>query len=146
MSAGTSGHGRVRVLVVDDHDLFRSGLRSLLEDEGFEVADAPSGEAALARLSSFPAAVVVMDVNMPGISGIEATRRVREQAPDTSVVMLSITSDDQRVLEALRAGASGYLLKETALDDIIAGISVAAAGRTAIAPSVAAMLVAHARD
>ena len=146
MSAESGGPSRTRVLIVDDHDLFRTGLRSLLEEQGLEVADAAGGESALARLRSFPADVVVMDVNMPGMSGIVATRRVLEQAPATAVLMLTITSADERVLEAVRAGASGYLLKDAELDEIVAGIRAAAAGRTAIDPQVAATLVAHVRQ
>jgi DNA-binding NarL/FixJ family response regulator len=146
MSAASGAPGGTRVLIVDDHDLFRTGLRSLLEEQGLEVADAASGESALARLRSFRPDVVVMDVNMPGMSGIVATRRLLEQSPATSVLMLTVTSADDRVLEAVRAGASGYLLKDAELDEIVAGISAAAAGRTAIDPQVAATLVAHARQ
>jgi CheY-like chemotaxis protein len=130
----TLGHGRpiakldmtgdaaLRVLVVDDHELYRSGLGALLEDEGFDVAAVASGEEAVSALRSFRADVVVMDVNMPGMSGIEATRRVLGEHPGVSVMMLTINRDDDRVLEAVRAGASGYLLKDADLDDIVEGI------------------------
>jgi DNA-binding NarL/FixJ family response regulator len=146
MSEERGAPSGTRVLIVDDHDLFRAGLRSLLEEQGFNVADAASGESALVRMRSFPADVVVMDVNMPGMSGIVATRRLLEQDPATSVLMLTITSADERVLEAVRAGASGYLLKDAELNEIVAGITAAAAGRSAIDPQVAATLVAHARQ
>src|SRR5215210_5414293 len=119
----------LRVLVVDDHELFRTGLRALLEEEGFEVADAGGGEAALVALPSFAPDVVVMDLNMPGMSGIEATARVLEARPGTSVLMLTINREDERVLEAVRAGASGYLLKDAELEEIVAGIRAAAAGQ-----------------
>jgi len=85
----------VRVLVVDDHDRFRENLRVLLEADGLEVGDASSGEAALHRLRSWPADVVVMDLNMPGMSGIEATRRVLEQAPETAVLVLTGAADER---------------------------------------------------
>ncbi|WP_028060246.1 response regulator [Candidatus Solirubrobacter pratensis] len=134
------------MLIVDDHDLFRSGLRLLLEHQGFEVADADSGEAALCRLRTFPADVVLMDVDMPGISGIAATRQVLAHDPRTVVVMLSALSDDAQVLEALVAGASGYLLKDAQMPDIVAGIEATLAGESPIAPRVAAGLVERLRS
>lgn len=136
----------LRVLVVDDHDLFRTGIRTLLEEEGFEVADANSGHAALRRLPGFRPDVVLMDVNMPEMNGIEATRRVREHAPHTAVLMLSVSDEDEGVFAALRAGASGYLLKDANLEDIINGVHMAARGQAAIAPCVADSLVSFVRD
>ena len=135
----------LRVLLVDDHDLFRTGLRELLEDEGFAVADVASGEAGVDRCRGFRPDVVVMDMNMPGISGTEATRRVLEAQPDASVLMLTVAADDERVLEAIRAGAVGYLLKEARLAEIVVGIKAAAEGRWPIAPRVAGALVASVR-
>jgi DNA-binding NarL/FixJ family response regulator len=102
----------LRVLVVDDHELFRTGLRALLEEEGVVGADSPSGEAALAALPVFQPHVVVMDLNMPGMSGIEAAARVLEAIPGTAVLMLTINRDDARIVDAVRAGAAGYLLKD----------------------------------
>ena len=135
-----------RVLVIDDHDLFRTGLRALLEDEGYEVTDAVSGPAGVRRAPSFRPDVVVMDMNMPGMSGIEATPLVLEAAPDASVLVLTIATDDRHVIDALRAGASGYLLKNAELTEIVAGIEAAAAGHSAIAPRVAGRLVASVRE
>ena len=135
----------IRVLVVEDHDLFRSGLRALLEEAGFEVADAPGGAAALRRLVGFRPDVVVMDVNMPGMSGIEATRRIVEEAPRVAVLMLTIIADQDRVLDAVRAGACGYLLKDAELDEIVTAIHAAARGHSAIATRVAGALVSHVR-
>ena len=135
-----------RVLIIDDHDLFRTGLRALLEEEGFEVADAVSGPAGVRRAPSFRPDVVVMDMNMPGMSGIEATPLVLDAAPDTSVLVLTIATDDSHVIDALRAGASGYLLKNAELQDIVGGIEAAAAGHSAIAPRVAGRLVSTVRD
>ena len=137
--------GAIRVLVVDDHDLFRTGLRALLEEEGFEVADAVSGVAAVRRVASLAPDVVVMDMNMPGMDGVEATRHVTEAAPHTSVLMLTIATDDVRVIEALRAGASGYMLKDAPLEEIAAGIRAAAAGQSAISPRVAGAVVRSVR-
>jgi DNA-binding NarL/FixJ family response regulator len=131
----------VRVLIVDDHDLFRIGLRLLLEQHGFEVADAVSADAALRRLPSFPADVVVMDVDMPLVSGIAATRQVLAQAPRTVVVMLSAINDEALVVESLLAGACGYLLKDQHMGAIVAGIQAACGGESPITPRVAASLV-----
>lgn len=136
----------LRVLLVDDHDLFRTGLRELLEEEGFAVEDASSGEAGVRRCRTLRPDVVVMDLNMPGMSGIEATRQVLEAHPDASVLMLTVAADDKRVLEAIRAGAVGYLLKEARLAEIVAGVKAAAEGRWPIAPRVAGALVASVRD
>jgi DNA-binding NarL/FixJ family response regulator len=133
------------VLVVDDHELFRTGLRALLEEEGFEVADAPSGEAAIAALPAFGPDVIVMDLNMPGISGIEATARTVAASPGVAVLMLTINRDDERVLEAVRAGASGYLLKDAELDEIVAGIRAAAAGQSVLGAAAAGAVMAHVR-
>jgi DNA-binding NarL/FixJ family response regulator len=135
----------MRVLLVDHHDLFRTGLRALLEEEGFEVADATSGEAALLRLRSFPARVVIMDMHMPGMSGAVATARVLEQAPDTSVLILTLAADEKQILAGIRAGASGYLLKDAELSQIVAGVRAAAAGQSPLDPCVAASLLAHVR-
>jgi DNA-binding NarL/FixJ family response regulator len=136
----------IRVLIVDDHDLFRTGLRALLEEEGFEVADSASGPAAVRRVPSFAPDVVVMDLNMPGMSGVEATPLVLEAAPLTSVLMLTFATNDSRVVEAVRAGASGYLLKDAELVEIATGIRAAAAGHSAIAPRVASALLQSVRS
>lgn len=137
---------RLRILLVDDHELFRVGLRELLEAEGFEVADAASGESALRQCRSVRPDVVVMDMNMPGMSGIEATRGILEAHPAAAVLMLTVAADDERVLEAIRAGATGYLLKEARLAEIVAAVNAAAAGRSPIAPGVAGALVASVRE
>jgi NarL family two-component system response regulator LiaR len=136
----------LRVLLVDDHDLFRAGLRELLEEEGFTVDDVPSGEAGVRRSRTMRPDVVVMDLNMPGMSGIEATRQVLAGHPDASVLMLTVAADDKGVLEAIRAGAVGYLLKEARLAEIVAGVKAAADGRWPIAPRVAGALVASVRE
>jgi DNA-binding NarL/FixJ family response regulator len=136
----------MRVLIVDDHDLFRTGLCTLLEDEGFEVSGAASGKVAVALSRSFAPDVVLMDINMPEMSGIEATRVLLRERPETAVVMLSVIADDQRVLDAVSAGASGYLLKDASLAEIVAGVRSAAAGHAAITPGVAGALVASVRS
>ena len=138
----------LRVLVVDDHDLFRSGLRRLLdEDEHLDlVADARRGDEGVQKAAELRPDVVVMDVNMPGMSGVEATRGVLERSPDSAVLMLTVTSDENAVLDAVLAGASGYLLKDATLPEIVRGIRAAAAGQSLIAPAVASDLLARLRS
>ncbi len=135
----------IRVLIVDDHDLFRTGLRTLLEDAGFDVADAVSAAVALRRVRQFAPHVVVMDVQLPGLSGVEATPLILEAAPETSVLMLTIAADEVEVLGAIRAGASSYLLKDAELSEIVAGIRAAAAGQSAISARVAGHLLLSVR-
>ena len=137
---------RVRVLVVDDHDLFRTGLRALLEEEGFEVADAVGGAAGVRRARGFAPDVVMMDVNMPGMSGVEATPLMLEVVPDASILMLTIAAGKTEVLDAIRAGASGYLLKGAELSEIVAAIRAAAAGHSTISARVAGHLVRAVRS
>jgi len=133
--------GQVKVLIVDDHDLFRTGLRALLEEEGFEVADAPGGAAGIRLARVFGPQVVVMDMNMPGMSGVEATPPMLETVPGASVLVLTIATEEAEVLDAVRAGASGYLLKDAELSDIVGGIRAAAAGHSTIAARVAGHLL-----
>ena len=137
----------LRVMVVDDHDLFRSGLRRLLQEEdGLEVvADARRGDEAVQRAGELRPDVVVMDINMPGMSGVEATRGVLEASPQTAVLMLTVTSDHGAVLDSVIAGASGYLLKDATLPEIVRGVRSAAAGESLIAPAVAGDLLAQLR-
>jgi two-component system, NarL family, nitrate/nitrite response regulator NarL len=136
---------QVRVLIVDDHDLFRTGLRALLEEEGFDVADSAGGAAGVRRARGFAPHVVVMDMNMPGMSGVEAAPLVLEAAPDSSILMLTIEANELEVLNAVRAGASGYLLKDAELADIVAAIHAAAAGHSTIAAEVAGHLLLSVR-
>src|SRR5215204_4671665 len=138
---GMNQHRATRVLIVDDHDLFRTGLRALLEDEGFEVTDACGGAEGARRARGFQPDVVVMDMNMPEMTGVEATPLVLEAAPAASILMLTIATDDERVIGAIRAGASGYLLKDAPLEEIAAGLRAAADGHSAIAPRVAGALL-----
>ena len=139
------GSPRVRVLIVDDHDLFRTGLRVLLEEEGFELADAASGRAAILRARLFAPHVVVMDIHMPGMSGVETTALMLEAVPDAAILMLTIATSAAEVLDAVRAGACGYLLKDAELSEIVEGIRAAAAGHSTIAARVAGHLLLSVR-
>src|SRR5439155_20154300 len=103
----------LRVLIVDDHDLFRSGLRNLLEEQGVNiVGEAAAGQEALRIVREVAPDVVVMDLNMPGRSGVEPTRHISSVAPLTRALMLTISDQDNDVLDAILAGAGGYLLKD----------------------------------
>src|SRR5439155_23988930 len=116
----------VRVLIVDDHDLFRSGLRNLLEEEGVHiVGEAAEGQEALRIVRELTPDVVVMDRNMPGMSGVEATRHISSASPLTRVPMLTISDQDNDVIDAILAGACGYLLKDSSIQELIAGIRAA---------------------
>jgi DNA-binding NarL/FixJ family response regulator len=134
----------IRVLVVEDHPVARNGLTQLIESaEGIElIGAAASGEQAIELLEAGAEAdVALMDLSMPGIGGIEATRRITGRAARPRVVMLTAFDDRERILDALDAGAVGYLLKDAESEEIFDGIRVAAAGDSPIAPRAAAELV-----
>jgi DNA-binding NarL/FixJ family response regulator len=136
----------VRVLIVDDHDLFRSGLRNLLEDEGVQiVGEAAAGQEALKIVRELAPDVVVMDLNMPGMGGVEATRHISTIAPLTRVLMLTISDQDNDVMDAILAGACGYLLKDSSIQDLIAGIRAASQGESLISPTIAAKVLQRLR-
>jgi DNA-binding NarL/FixJ family response regulator len=136
----------LRVLIVDDHDLFRNGLRNLLEQEGVQiVGEAGAGQQALEIVRELAPDVVVMDLNMPGMTGVEATRHISSIAPLTRVVMLTISDEDNDVIEAILAGACGYLLKDSSIQDLMAGIRAAAQGESLISPTIASKVLQHVR-
>ncbi|MFI6656032.1 response regulator [Streptomyces sp. NPDC050523] len=138
-----SGQPPVRVLLVDDQELIRTALSMVMADiEDVDVAgEAGTGEEAVRLAAELSPDVVVMDIRMPGMDGIEATRRITEAEPEARVVVLTTFDDDAYVYGALRAGASGFLVKDMALDDIIAAVRVVAAGDALIAPSVTRRLI-----
>ncbi|WP_432010666.1 response regulator [Streptomyces cucumeris] len=133
----------VRVVLADDQPLVRAALRMVLtEADDLElVGEAGDGAAAVALAESTRADVVVMDIRMPGVDGIEATRRITAGPGTAHVIVLTTFDDDDYVYGALRAGASGFLVKDMALDDILAAIRVVAAGDGLIAPSVTRRLI-----
>ena len=117
----------IRVVIVDDHDLFRTGLRNLLSEQGVQVVgEAANGRDALRQVSELAPDVVIMDLNMPVISGVETTRQLAAVAPLTRVVVLTISADDEDVMNAVVAGACGYLLKDSSIQELVAGITAAA--------------------
>jgi DNA-binding NarL/FixJ family response regulator len=132
----------VRVLVVDDHDLFREGLRTLLEEEGVHViGEARSGTEAVGMVEELAPEIVLMDLDMPGMGGVEATRQISGAAPLTRVVVLTISDDDADVMDAILAGACGYLLKDSSVPDLLRGISAASVGESLISPTIAAKML-----
>jgi DNA-binding NarL/FixJ family response regulator len=137
----------VRVLLVDDHDLFRGGLKNLLEEQGVQiVGEAANGQTALRIVAELAPDVVVMDLNMPGLSGVETTRQLASIAPLTRVVVLTISVDDDDVMNAVMAGACGYLLKDSSIQELVAGIQAAAAGESRISPQIASKLLQRLRS
>ena len=131
---------------MDDHDLFRTGLRTLLEEQGVEVVgEADTGTRALEQIRETAPEVVVMDLNMPGISGVEATRQIAMIAPLTRVLVLTISDQDADVMDAILAGACGYLLKDSSIDELMAGIRAAAAGESLVSPSIASKVLQRLR-
>ncbi|MCP3959471.1 MAG: response regulator transcription factor [bacterium] len=133
----------IRVLLADDHNMFRQGLRALLEKEpGLSVvAEAEDGRQALDMVTKMKPDVVVMDVGMPNLNGIEATRRVAEAVPDTNVLALSMHSDRRFVREMFSAGASGYLLKDSAFQELALAIRTVADDRTYLSPGVTGAVI-----
>jgi DNA-binding NarL/FixJ family response regulator len=128
----------LRVLLVDDHDLFRTGLKNLLEEQGVHVVgEAPNGQTALRLAPELVPDVVIMDLNMPGLSGVETTRHLTGLAPLARVVVLTISVEDDDVMDAVMAGACGYLLKDSSIEELLAGIRAAAAGESLISPQIA---------
>jgi DNA-binding NarL/FixJ family response regulator len=141
-----AGEHAIRVLLVDDHDLFRTGLRNLLEEQGVQiVAEAATGAEALQHVRLAAPDVVVMDLNMPGMGGVDATRHITAIAPLTRVVMLTISDQDADVMDAILAGACGYLLKDASIEQLMAGIAAAAAGESLVSPSIAAKVLQRLR-
>ena len=128
----------VRVLLVDDDDLMRAGLRSVLSsDETIDiVGDAGDGREAIRSVRDLQPDVVLMDIRMPDLDGISATREVLAGAPDVRVVVLTTFEDDDYIFDALSAGASGFLLKRTTPEELIAGIHTVADGDSLLSPSV----------
>jgi DNA-binding NarL/FixJ family response regulator len=134
------------VLLVDDHDLFRSGLRTLLEERGLNVVgEAENGQVALRLVQELVPDVVVMDLKMPGLTGVEATQQISGTAPLARVLVLTISADDEDVIEAVLAGACGYLLKDSSIEQLIAGIKAAAAGEALISSQIAAQILQQLR-
>ncbi|MCU6499081.1 response regulator [Rugamonas sp. FT107W] len=135
----------ISVLLIDDHTLFRSGIRSLLQrnPEFTVVGEAADGFEGVKRAQQLKPQVILLDLNMPGMSGLETLEQLRQDCPDSAVVMLTVSEDAEDLSVALKAGASGYLLKNIDTDFLSRAIRRAAAGETVLAESMTAKLVAQ---
>lgn len=139
--------GTLRIVVADDHDLFRRGLRELLEESGLEVVgEASNGRLAVELGERLHPDVLIMDLHMPVLSGIEATRLLAQSAPQVNVVVLTVLADETSIVDAVVAGASGYLLKDASVEQIVGGIDAAARGEAVISPRIAAKVMRRLRD
>jgi DNA-binding NarL/FixJ family response regulator len=132
----------VRILIADDHPLFRDGLRSLLQAQGHEVVgEAHNGREAVELARQLRPELVLMDVSMPELDGVAATRQVASEMPEVKVVILTASDQDETLFEAIKAGAQGYLLKNLEADDFFALLDRAAAGEPALTPLLARKLM-----
>jgi two-component system NarL family response regulator len=136
---------RIRVLLVDDHALFRRGLLLVLESEdGIEVVgEAEDGEEAIRKAEELAPDVVLMDVRMPRVSGIQATQRLAESLPTTRIIVLTVSDEEDDLYEAIKAGATGYLLKEISIEEVADAVRAVMQGQTLISPSMASKLIAE---
>ncbi len=137
----------IRVVLVEDHTIVREGLRSLLEgrDDVIVVAEADNGRDAVAAAEQHRPDVVVMDLNLPGLNGIDATKQIRQTLPETHVLILSMYSTEEHVRPAIRAGAEGYLIKGSGLADLVAAIKAVSVGNAFFSPQVAKIVLDDSR-
>jgi DNA-binding NarL/FixJ family response regulator len=132
----------VRVLLADDHALFRAGISSLLEAWGASVvAEASNGFEALELTRTHEPDLVLMDISMPECNGLEATRLIKAELPDTHIVIVTVSDDDADLFEAIKSGAEGYLLKDMSSDDLERTLDAVATGQLGISPALAARIV-----
>jgi DNA-binding NarL/FixJ family response regulator len=138
----------IKVLIVDDHKVVRQGLRYLLEQEdGIEVVgECPDGESAIAAVRTLAPTVVLLDLFMPGTSGLDVLAQIKHDRPETEVLMLTSSTADEHLLAAVRAGALAYLPKTAGVDQVVASVRAAARGESLLDPRIAARLVREVRD
>jgi DNA-binding NarL/FixJ family response regulator len=137
----------IKVLIVDDHAIVRQGLEQLLASADFDiVGSAADGEHAIALVPDLAPDVILMDLSMPGMGGVEAIHRIVAVEPDQKIVVLTSFADQQLIIQALDAGASGYILKDTPPDEIIAAVHAAAAGDAPLDPKAARVLLDRRRS
>jgi DNA-binding NarL/FixJ family response regulator len=136
---------RLRILLVDDHDLFRKGIARLIDSQpDFQVVgEARDGREALSAALELDPEVILMDIEMPNWNGTEATRRIKSEKPDANIVMLTVSDDDQNLFSAIRAGASGYLLKSVKPDELFRRLRGVVRGEAAISPLLAAKILSE---
>lgn len=143
---GPGAETMISVMVVDDHPIWRDGVARDLSENGFEVrGTAPDGEAAIRIASAVRPDVVLMDLNLGNGSGVEATREITNSLPDTRVLVLSASGEHHDVLEAVKAGASGYLVKSASVSDLVDAVERTAAGDPVFTPGLAGMVLGEYR-
>ena len=136
----------IGLMLADDHRMLREGLRRSLTDEGFDVVgEASDGEEAVALAGRLLPDVILMDVTMPDVDGVEATRRIHQLHPDVRIVMLTMHADQSVIAEALRAGASGYLVKDCSTDEIADAVRQAASEESSLSPALAVAMLDEVR-
>lgn len=136
----------IRLMLADDHRILREGLRRAMAEEGFEVVgEAGDGEEAVRLAVELHPDVVLMDVSMPDVDGVEATRRIRQLLPDMRIIMLTMHADQEVVAAALRAGASGYLVKDCSVEEIAEAVRLAADEDASLTPDIAASMLDEVR-
>lgn len=134
--------GELTVIVVDGHQIFRDGVRKLLTEHGITVVgEAGDAVAAVALTAEAKPDVALMDLSLPGTSGVDATRRIRLVSPVTRVLVLTVSAEEDDVYDAFQAGACGYLLKDSGAEEIVAGVRAAAAGHSHLSPQIASLLL-----
>jgi len=136
----------IRLMLADDHRMLREGLRRSMTDQGFDVVgEARDGDEAIRLAEELQPEVILMDVTMPEVDGVEATRQIRLQFPDIKIVMLTMHADQEVLASAIRAGASGYLVKDCSTEEIASAVRMAASGETALSPQLAASMLDEVR-
>jgi DNA-binding NarL/FixJ family response regulator len=136
----------IRLMLADDHRMLREGLRRSMTEEGFDiVGEARDGEEAVRMAGQLEPDVVLMDVTMPELDGVEATRAIHADHPDIRVIMLTMHADAEVLTSAIRAGASGYLVKDCSTEEVAEAVRMAANGDTALSPSLAATMLDEVR-
>jgi DNA-binding NarL/FixJ family response regulator len=133
-------------MLADDHRMLREGLRRSMIDQGFDVVgEARDGEEAIRLAHELHPQVILMDVTMPEVDGVEATRQIRNDLPDVKIVMLTMHADQEVLTAAIRAGANGYLVKDCSTDEIASAVRMAVSGETALSPQLAASMLDEVR-
>lgn len=133
----------IRVLIVDDHEIVRSGMRMMLEDESLLelVGECANGQEAIVKAQELQPDVIIMDITMPEMNGIDATRQIKALMPDMAVLAMTVHEDSDYFFEMLKAGASGYVPKRVASDELLRAIEIVASGHVFLEPGVATSLV-----
>ena len=133
----------IRVLLAEDHTIVRKGLRSLLAaEEDLEiVGEAENGREAVEKVDALAPDIVLMDISMPGLNGLEATRHIKKHAPKIKILILTMHTDEEYVFQILQAGASGYLLKQSAIEELVSAIRVVWRGESYLSPSISKTVI-----